>query len=146
MAMVNTPSSVSLNVTKGFLKNLDTGVVQSFMYNPTTISDEQQINFSELGGAGFYKKLQYVGLENPTIPVELFMRTRYAAKIQEFLTFLEEFVPKDRFTAPPEALFCLGSYIKKVVITSISIERNEFDKDLQVIEAKVKLNLKEVKL
>jgi hypothetical protein len=129
---------------KGFIKNMSNGTIKNFLFNPSTISDEIAMNFKELGGGGANKKYQYVGRDNRTIDLELFLKSKDPSQIEDFKNFLEGFIPFTRFKAPPLMLFCFGTYIKKCMVLNIKRNWTEFDEQLKVTEMKVTLALKEV--
>lgn len=130
--------------TKGFIKNLSTGIVRKFIFNPESFSDDVTVMFSEIGnGGGAGKKYQYVGSDNRNITVELYLKGS-TLKINEFKNFLEDFIPRKKFTAPPILLYCFGSYIKKCIMLSMSREWRDFNTNLEVKEIIIKLSLKEV--
>ena len=133
--------------TKGFIKNLNSGAVREFLFNPTGFSDEVAINFSEITSGGARKSHQYTGRENREVKVEIYLKSdseETFKRVHQFKNFIEDFIPNARFIAPPLMLFCYGEYIKKCMVTNISREWLEFNKDLMVTELVISLTLKEV--
>lgn len=132
-------------VNKGFIKNVNTGAIKEFLLNPTSFTDEVTINFSEIdaGGSPGYKH-QYIGRTNRAIELRLYLQSRDPSKVEDFKNFLESFIPVTRFKAPPLALFCFGTYIKKCMVLSVRREWSRFNSELRVTEMSIQLSLKEV--
>lgn len=132
-------------IKKGFIKNVTTGTVKNFLFNPSSFSDDISVSFSEIGsGGGAKRKHQYIGGDNRKIDFELFLRSKDPAKVEDFKNYLEDFLPHKRFDSPPLMLFCFGTYIKKCMVLNVKRKWADFNKDLRVTEMVIKLSLKEV--
>ena len=131
---------------KGYIKNYNTGDLREFVINPSSFSDSIGINFNEIGGGGVNKKYQYSGRENRDIDLEIYIRSTSVSEINNFKNFLENFIPPtdNRFIPPPVMIFCIGSYIKRCIMTNLRREWTEFNEELEVNEIFLRLTLKEV--
>ena len=130
---------------KGFIKNVKTGEIQNFLFNPSNFSDDISVTFNELGSGGAVKnKHQFITGSNRVIDLNLFLRSKDSSKIEEFKNFLEDFLPITRFVSPPQLLFCFGTYIKKCMLLDLKRDWTDFNQELQVTEMSIKLSLKEV--
>lgn len=134
--------------TKGYIKNLNTGKINKFLYNPEQFSTSRNVNYSEISAPGSsYPVFQYVGGEVKTITFDLFL---YGNKdeVRTQIKFLEGFMPEEKsktlFKRPPLMLFAFGSYIKTCILEGYSEEFGLFHSDLRPRIAIIRLSLKVV--
>ena len=119
--------------TKGYIKNLDTGSVLTFQYNPETFEYSRGATYSEIIAPGMsYPDAQYVHGNARTFPVELFLFDKpYSGVIDSHKGFIEELLPPEsnskEYTRPPKLLFAYGSFIKKCVVEDFVVKVEEYD-------------------
>ena len=135
--------------TKGYIKNLDSGAIHPFMFNPTSFSDKHGVAFSEIKSAGSpYPKYQYVGGVSKSVSVELFLYDKYKNGVKKEIAFLNDFLPVakngTRYKRPPLLMFAFGWYVKTCIMDDISVDYKEFDRYLNPTMATVKLSLRMV--
>jgi hypothetical protein len=133
---------------KGYLRNMDTGEMKSFMFNPEEFSDQQDINFYELDSpGGRYPVFSYNNTGAKKVSLDLFMYTRDSG-IQGYLDFLDGFKPDPayslRFYSPPTILFVMGQYIVEGNLTSMKRDFKDFNTDLTYRHVEVSLEITEV--
>ena len=133
-------------VKKGYLKNKNTGEVKSFLYNPTGFTDDQAINFSEISSPGSsYPKFQYVNTGSRSFSLELFLANTSKSTVQEYLNFIDKFVPKGaRFNKPPVLIFAMGTDVRECILTGVSRNFTDFNANLDKTRATVTLSLVEL--
>lgn len=134
--------------TKGYLKNLVTGKIMKFMFNPSSISDSRDIKYSVTNSCGAsYPKFHYVGGDVLSISLDLLLKGS-TSEIKTRTKFLENCVPQlkssAKFQTPPRLMFVYGATAYTVVITNISREFTAWDSKLNPTEVTVSLSLKVV--
>lgn len=136
------------SVQKGYLKNETTGTVKKFIYNPNSISESRDVNFSTIIAPGCsYPKFQYVNGGAKSLNISLFLDGK-TSEVQGYLDFLESLLPPKKtggsFSTPPTVLFAFGKTICRCILTSLDINKTEFMSNLDVRQATVTLNFMEV--
>ena len=137
---------------KGYMKNLTTGKVMKFQYNPETFEYSRGATYSEIVAPGMsYPDTQYVRGNSRSFPIELFFFDKPSTGvINSYKSFLEEFLPPESntkdFNKPPEMLFVYGDFIRKCVLEDLSIKIEEYDTKANPTTARFSLTLRQVGL
>lgn len=137
-------------ITKGWVKNNDSGEIMSFQYNPTTLEHSRGASYSELSSPGTnYPDIQFVKGNSREFSVELFMNDNpYTGLISTASRFLNNFLPpeyEDRvFTSPPTMTFCYGRFIRKCVLIDLSESTLLMDKMGNSVQTVFTLTLRQV--
>lgn len=133
---------------KGYIKNKTTGEVRSFLFNPSTITDSRQINFSELSApGGSYPSFTYVNSGARNLSVDLFLCDTLTTTTKSYLDFLEGFLPNSaKFTKPPVLIFAMGSDVRECIMPSLTRSFIEYNTNLEVTMANVTLTLIQLKI
>lgn len=134
--------------TKGFIKNMKSGRIQSFLYNPAFYTTGRDIEYSEINSPGSsYPKFQYVGGRAKSIGIEIFLYG-HRGEPKNFINFLNDFLPREdsnaMFRHPPLMMFAFGTYIKQCILESYQEEYLDFNTDLTPRVVVVRLSLKVV--
>lgn len=136
--------------TKGYIKNLDTGLVMKFQYNPETFEHSRGATYAEIVAPGMsYPTVQYVHGNARTFPVELFLFDKPCTGIIDaHRAFFEGLLPPETnissYTRPPEALFAYGGFIKKCVLEDLNVKIEEYDTVGRPTIARLTLTLRQV--
>ena len=134
--------------TKGYIKELKTGKMKRFLYNPSTFSDSTTVKYNNIESPGCsYPLTQYISGGEMTISVEIFLYDRHKhSKVPEYISFFERFLPKKgkRFSPPSPLLFVFGDYIERCVLVSMERNYQMMDSNLRPVQATIKLSLKKV--
>lgn len=135
---------------KGYIKNLTTGTIKKFIYNPTGFSTERSTNFTEISSPGSsYPHFQYSNGGGKSIDVEIFLDDVKKGDTKSYITFLEGLCPTEdsnsKFKKPPMIMFAFGTFIEKCIVSSLGIEYTMFDKNLNPTQATAKLKLVVIK-
>lgn len=136
--------------TKGYIKNLSTGVVMKFQYNPEAFEYSRGATYAEIVAPGMsYPTTQYVRGNSRSFPVELFLFDKpYTGTIDTQKNFVEGLLPPEtndsNYVKPPEVLFVYGSFIKKCVLEELSIKMEEYDNWGRPTMARFNLTLRQV--
>lgn len=135
-------------MTKGYFKNLSTGGIQKFQYNPSFFDIGRTVTYAEITGCGSsYPKFQYVKGEVKVISLNLFLYG-YNGEPQQMINFLNSFIPVEKsgvtFLKPPLILFAFGNYIKKCILVDFQEQYISFNKDLSLQHVEISLQLKVV--
>lgn len=136
--------------TKGYIKNKNTGVIKSFLFNPSELSFERGATYAEITSPGLsYPVTQYVRGNAIAFSVPLYIYDKpYSGKVKEWEDFLNTFVPptvnSSGYTKPDELLFVMGNFIRSCVIESLGTQYTSFNSDLLPNEATFTLNLRQV--
>lgn len=136
--------------TKGYLKNMTTGTIKKFLYNPSGFSTARDTTFMEVSSPGSsYPHFQYASGGSKSIDLELFLHNTKSGETKSYITFLEGLCPKEsstsKFQKPPQVLFAFGSFVEKCIVTSVGIEYTMFDSSLNPTQATAKLKLVVIK-
>lgn len=133
--------------TKGYIKNLATGQIKSFLYNPSSFSTSRSVNIGEITAPGCsYPRFQYISGGAKTINIDLFLYGNND-EVNSYKAFLNSFLPVESaisFKTPPMMLFAFGSYMKKCVLEGFDEEYVSFHDDLRPKQMTIKLTLKVV--
>lgn len=136
--------------TKGYIKNKNTGVLKSFMFNPSELSFDRGATYAEISAPGLsYPITQYVRGNIITFSVPLYIYDKpYSGKVKEWEDFLNSFVPPTvntgGYTKPNEMLFVMGDFIRSCVVETLGTHYTSFNSDLLPNEATFTLSLRQV--
>lgn len=137
---------------KGYIKNLDTGKIKTFQYNPENFEYSRGATYSEIVAPGMsYPDTQYVRGNSRSFSVELFFFDKpNTGVINEYKEFIEEFLPPESnttdFEAPPEMLFGYASFIRRCVLEDLTVKIEEYDVEGNPTMARLTLQLRQVSL
>ena len=118
---------------KGYFKNLESGNILKFQYNPETFEYSRGATFAEIVAPGMsYPVTQYVHGNSRSIPIELFYFDKpYTGVIDKHKSFIEGLLPPEsnssNYVKPPEVLFVYGDFIKKCVVEECTFKIEEYD-------------------
>lgn len=135
---------------KGYIKNLDSGRLMKFQYNPETFEYARGATYAELVAPGMsYPDTQYVHGNSRSFPIELFLYDKPSTGvIDKQKEFFEGLLPPETntldFTKPPTALFVYGSFIKKCVVEEFNVKIEEYDSWGTPTMARFTLTLRQV--
>ena len=136
--------------TKGYIKNLDTGKVMKFQYNPETFEYSRGVTYAEIIAPGMaYPDTQYVHGNARAFSVELFLFDKpCTGVISNYESFIGGFLTPETNSAnykkPPEMLFCYGSFIKRCVLEELGVSVEEYDENGKATVARFTLSLRQV--
>ena len=131
-------------VTKGYLKINDTGKIERFQFNPSSLSESQNFNYSVISSPCCnYPKFVYTNTSEVSIPLELFLHGE--SQVSRWLSFLDAIKPSGRFNKPKTLTFAFGSTIKKVICTSVAKDFTEFNSSLKPTQCYIAMSLVEVR-
>lgn len=137
-------------ITKGYIKNLDTGKLINFQYNPETFEYSRGVTYSELIAPGMsYPTLQYVHGNSRSFSVELFLYDKPSTGvINNQKTFFQNLLPpesnKKNYSRPPMALFVYADFIKKCVVEGFNVKIEEYNSWGEPTMARFTLTLRQV--
>ena len=135
---------------KGYIKNLDTGRIMKFQYNPETFEYSRGATYAELVAPGMsYPDTQYVHGNSRSFPIELFLYDKPSTGvIEKQKEFIEALLPPEsnisNYTKPPMALFAYGNFIKKCVVEDFVVKIEEYDSWGTPTMARFTLTLRQV--
>ena len=136
--------------TKGYIKNLTTGSIMKFQYNPETFEYSRGATYVELVAPGMsYPTTQYVHGNSRSFPIELFLYDKPSTGvIERQKSFFEGLLPPESnsldYTKPPMALFAYANFIKKCVLEEFSVKIEEYDVWGRPTMARFTLTLRQV--
>lgn len=135
---------------KGYIKNLNTGRIMRFQYNPETFEYSRSATYVELVAPGMsYPTTQYVHGNSRSFPIELFLYDKpYTGVIDRQKSFFEGLLPPEynniNYTKPPMVLFVYGSFIKRCVVEELNVKIEEYDSWGRPTMARFNLSLRQV--
>ena len=135
---------------KGYIKNLDSGKVMKFQYNPETFEYSRGATYSEIVAPGIsYPTTQYVHGNSRSFPIELFLYDKPSTGvINKQKAFFEKLLPPEsnsrKYTKPPTLLFAYGDFIKECVLEEFGVKIEEYDKRGNPTMARFNLSLRQV--
>jgi Contractile injection system tube protein len=129
-------------ITKGKLGGL------SFMYNPSTFTDSQSVNWVDLTTAGMtYPEMVYGGGNTRTITFTIFVSDKIQPGItKRFKDHLQKYLPPKRssaynFKSPPNIQFAFGWFVVDCKLLTLDFEHTKFSPSLQPIEGNITVTL-----
>ena len=138
--------------TKGYIKNLNTGKLMKFQYNPETFSYSRGATYNETVAPGMsYPDTQYVHGNSRSFPIELFLFDKpYTGVIDIWESYINDLLPpesnENSYSRPPEILFVYGSFVKKCVVEEFSVNVEEYDTWGRPTMARFSLSLRQVRV
>lgn len=138
------------HVTKGWIKNKDTGKKMSFQYNPTTLSYSRGASYVDISAPGMpYPSTQFVKGNARSFSVPLFFYDNpNTGVIKKYIDFLGSFLPPETntqgYTKPPEMTFCYGYFIRRCVLEDLNISIERINANGEPIQATITLQLRQV--
>ena len=138
------------HVTKGWIKNNDTGEKKSFQYNPTTLSYSRGVTYVDISAPGMpYPNTQFVKGNIRSFSVPLFFYDNpNTGVIKKYINFLGSFLPPETnvqgYRKPPEMTFCYGYFIRRCVLEDLNISIESIDAKGEPIQAVITLQLRQV--
>lgn len=118
-------------------------------FNPTSFRKSVSVEYAETAGAtSNYPIMQYSGGVTPVIEVEFYLNARSEGHdLKGVIAVLQDALPWERsklpVNAPPHPIiFAYGWFVKKCRLVNLDIDYTMFDKNLEPIEARVKMSLK----
>lgn len=136
--------------TKGWIKNLNTGVLMKFQYNPENFQYSRGVTYAEIVSPGMsYPTTQFVHGNTRSFPVELFFFDKpCTGVINKYMNFIGSFLTPETNSAdykkPPEMYFCYGYFIRRCVLENLDILIEEYDQNGQATQARFTLTLRQV--
>ena len=135
--------------TQGYFKNMATGDIKAFMFNPNMIQSTREANFIDFQGCGAsYPKFQYTGGGAMEITFSLYLNGK-ASEVRSHIQFLDRLMPeinsKAKFKIPPTVLFSFGEdFTHECIFTQLSKTHSQFDENLGTTEMTYDVKLKVV--
>lgn len=135
---------------KGYIKNLNTGKVMKFQYNPENFEYSRGATYVEIVSPGMsYPDTQYVHGNARSFPIELFFYDKpYSGVIRDAMNFLGGLLPPEKnnknYKKPPVFIFCYGYFIRKCVLEDLSIKIEEFNTNGKATIARFTLTIRQV--
>ena len=121
-----------------------------FQFNPEQIPYSRGANYSAIDSPGMsYPLTQYVGGQIREFSVELFYYDNpYSGKINKARKFLESLLPPEKntkkFTKPPSFTFAYGYFVKRYVLTNLSVSDEWLNKDGQPLMTRFVITIRQV--
>ena len=132
---------------KGLIKNVDTGEIKYFDYNPSEYNESKAVKFNEIESPGTSTpKFEYVGGKAREISFQLFFHRHDPKYIEDFMEFMEQFIPEkhSQYDPPPKVFLAYGNVVGKYIMKGLNKRVITVNKDLRPIEATLDVVLKEV--
>lgn len=138
--------------THGYIKNLRTGEIRKFQFNPEKLEYSRGVNYSDNVSPGMaYPKSQFVSGKIREFDVDLFLYDRQlepSTFIKDYIEFLGQFLTPETnvesWKIPPEMLFFYGYFIRKCVLTNLNIKIDNMDECGTPTMATLTLTLRQV--
>ena len=138
--------------TKGYIKNLDTGEIMRFQFNPETLEYDRGVEYVDnIAPAMAYPHTQFVAGKAREFDVELYLVDRLiepCGTIKDYMKFIGAFLTPEENVAdwkrPPEMIFFYGYFVRKCVLTNFNIKIDSMDESGTPTVAHFKLTLRQV--
>lgn len=148
----NSVVALSKAKTHGYMKNIDTGEIKKFQFNPETFEYSRSVTYADNVAPGMaYPKTQFVHGDAREFDVELFMYDRQLEPcgiIKDYINFIGQFLTPEENVAgylrPPQMLFFYGYFVRKCVLTNLNIKIETFDTDGTPTQARITMTLRQV--
>lgn len=138
--------------TKGWVKNNETGEVKYFMFNPTDFEYSREISYNDITSPGIrYPGTQFARGNTRVFPIDLFLYDRpYTGKIdKEYVSFFGKLLTSEKNVSwdnkkPPDFTFCLGYFVRRCVLQSLTIKIEMWDENLNPVQARFSCQIRQV--
>lgn len=138
--------------THGYIKNIDTGAIWQFQFNPENLEYSRGATYVANKGPGqAYPIVQFVSGNLREFTVELYLCDRHiepSGYIKNAINFIGAFLPPEQnveeWKRPPQMLFFYGYFVRKCVLSDLNINITEMDRDGTPTEAKFTLTLQQI--
>lgn len=148
----NSVASLGPAKTHGYMKNLNTGDIIRFQFNPETFEYDRAVNYTDyIAPQMAYPHTVFTSGATREFEFELFMYDRliepcgiikdYMCRFGAFLTPEENVVDWQK---PPEMLFCYGYFIRKCVMTHFNIKIDQMDENGTPVMAHFTFGLRQI--
>lgn len=137
-------------ITKGLIKNNDTGDFRKFQFNPSGFSYSRGVTYASIEAPGMeYPDTQFVRGNAREFSVTLFFFDKpFTDKFKEYTWFFGALMTQEKnhtnFVKPPTATFVMGSWVRNVVVTNLDINVSEYDDNLNPTMFTCTLSLRQV--
>lgn len=121
-----------------------------FQFNPEQIPYSRGVNYSSIESPGMsYPLTQYVGGQVREFSFEVFYYDNpHTGKIKKARKFLEGLLPpeknKKKFSKPPAFTLAYGYFVKRYVLTNLSVNDEWLNKDGQPLMTRFTLTVRQV--
>jgi len=132
---------------KGRIKNLETGEIKRFLYNPSDYNENKEIEYEPINAPGSsMPKFEYAGGGARTVSFNLFLYSHDVDENKEFIDFIEAFLPEDRvqFDPPPKMLLAYGNLGGKFLLSRYDKRVLRVNEILQPIHVEMDIELTRV--
>lgn len=138
---------------KGRIGKIENGRITEylpFQINPSGFRDTTGLEWAEQGSPGSPSPFfQYMGGKGRTITIQIFLDAyeshRYQVTLQQWIDFLDSFLPQAQFDDPPRLLLAYGPYVKECDLVDLEREFTMFNPSLEPIRATATLTLRVLK-
>ena len=136
--------------TKGWIKNNITGEKKSFQFNPQSLKYSRGVTYVDISSPGSqYPGTAFVKGNARSFPIELFLYDKpYTGVINSYMSFMGAFLTPENnvkgYSKPPDMTFCFGYFIRKCVLEDLDIVIEDWNENLQPVQAKFTLQLRQV--
>ena len=129
---------------KGYLKNCETNEIKRFMFNPSSIEYDVNLEFNTLISPGLnYPKIVYGKGQEVDRPFSLYL---VGEDTEEYIRFLEGLLkPKTSYSEPPMVMCVFGTTVFKGYVNSLKVQKTQFYSNLKCKEATCNINIVEVR-
>ena len=134
---------------KGYIQDLSSKKLMSFIYNPEQLESSFSVDYARIKSPGAsHLTYQYVGGNEQTFSVSLLIDgVEFGTKkVKDWMAFLERWNPGSskkytQFAPPPKALFSMGWFVKKCIITDVTYRIIMWDSALNPLRIEVDMSL-----
>ncbi len=137
-------------VTRGYMKNNQTGVVTDFQYNPESFKYSRGATYGDIVAPGIsYPITQFCNGNIRSFSVELFFcDDPCTGLIRQKMTEIGKFLPPEKnirdYVRPPTMTFVFGYFIRECVLEDLDISIEAFDINLEPTMARFTMQLRQV--
>ena len=137
---------------KGWIKNLVTGELINFQFNPDRFSYNRDATYNDIIAPGMqYPLTQFAHGNSRTFPLELlcFDNTGKGGMHLKYVYFFGDLLPPEinnnQYKKPPDFLFCYGYFIRRCVLAGLNIEIVQWGPGLSYVrQSKFTLQVRQV--
>lgn len=133
-------------LTKGYIKNQQSGETKKFQYNPSDYTSSRGTTYREISSPGTsYPRFQFVSGRSRQLRFDIFL---YGDNPEEFIEFMNEFLPAEDssqgFKHPPLLTIAYGNMVKTCILEDLNERYQEFNEDLSPKHVELSVSLKVV--
>ena len=132
---------------KARIKNLETGELVNFPYNPPNYEEGKEVEYNRIESpGGSSPRFEYTGGGAKTVNFGVLLHSHNTRENTDFIEFIEKFLPEKGtiYDPPPQMLFAYGHIAGRYILTQYKKNIVRVNENLQPVHVEMQIQLSEV--